>query len=245
MTGTAGPDGSEGGRPGVGTLVRQGLIVLVGVILATVMVILGIWQMGRFETQRANSAQARIGQPVVVWSGTGSHAGSAASNYGRRVQVTGRFVSSTQLLVGTSYPLRVVTGLTMASGETIPVVRGVVDRGQPVPTAPSGTVTVTGVLLASEAQPDATTVPAPIKAEPALRLEVLAQTWPEPLVPGSLTLLRADAVKEGLTPAEPKVPETDGGDRNRGYALQWWAFAAFALGMSIVFARAAGRSRKG
>jgi cytochrome oxidase assembly protein ShyY1 len=81
----------------------------------------------------------------------------------------------------------------------------------------------------------------PAAVMPALRLEVLAQTWPEPLIPGYVTLSRQDAALEGLPAATAPLPQTDGGARNRSYALQWWAFAAFALGMSIVFARTVGK----
>jgi surfeit locus 1 family protein len=34
-----------------------------------------------------------------------------------------------------------------------------------------------------------------------------------------------------------RLPTLDGQFRNAGYALQWWAFAAFALVMSVLIAR--------
>lgn len=221
----------------------QVLLIATGIILAAVMTGLGLWQMNVFKSQQANTAQARAGQPPVVWSGETPRREEAADVYGRRIQVSGSYLKQTQVLVGTSYPLRVVTGLRTSSGETIPVVRGQVSQTDRVTDPPTGEVTVTGVLLASDALPsgeESSSVQMPAAVLPTLRLEVLAQTWPEPMIPGYVTLSRQDAAREGLPAASAPLPQTDGGARNRSYALQWWAFAAFALGMSIVFARTVG-----
>ncbi|MCI1747284.1 MAG: SURF1 family protein [Acidipropionibacterium sp.] len=236
----------------------QILLIATGIVLAVVMTGLGLWQMNVFESQQANTAQARAGQPPVAWSGETPRREEAADLYGRRVQVSGTYLKQTQVLVGTSYPLRVVTGLRTTSGETIPVVRGQVSQTDSVSDPPAGEITVTGVLLPSDAQPSgmegsgtegsgmgsseagSSSVHMPAAVLPALRLEVLAQTWPEPLIPGYVTLSRQDAARERLPAATAPLPQTDGGARNRSYALQWWAFAAFALGMSIVFARTVG-----
>ncbi|AXE40275.1 hypothetical protein JS278_03141 [Acidipropionibacterium virtanenii] len=233
---------------GVSVRIKQAVIVLVGLVLAVVMTFLGLWQMSVFESQRAGTAQARVAQQVVSWSGDQARRGQADEVYGRRVSVTGTYLPSTQLLIGQAWPLRVVTGLRMTSGETIPVVRGAVNQGEHIAAIPKGRVTVTGVLLASDAQPsDPTTskVYIPAKVEPALRLEVLAQDWPQPLIPGYVTVSSDAAKASGMRAPDLPLPETGGGERNRGYALQWWAFAAFALGMSIVFARSAGRKGRG
>ncbi len=243
--GDAGRTPSTSATPGRSAVrVKQALLILLGLVLAVVMTGLGLWQMSVFESQRANTAQARANQPPIVWSGDTQRRGEAGDVYGRRVQVSGTYLASTQVLVGTSYPLRVVTGLRMTSGEVIPIVRGQVNQADTVGAVPTGTVTLTGVLLASDAQPSgpqSSSVHMPASVLPALRLEVLAQTWPEPMVPGYVTLSTGDAAKERMHAAAVPLPETDGGARNRSYALQWWAFAAFALGMSIVFARAIGR----
>lgn len=256
LTGSSMTESSTGGRQSSGRPDRsqssgklsvrlsQVFLIATGIVLAVVMTGLGLWQMNVFKSQQANTAQARAGQPPVVWSGETPRRGEAADVYGRRIQVTGSYLKQTQVLVGASYPLRVVTGLRMASGETIPVVRGQVSQIDKVTDPPSGQVTVTGVLLPSDAQPsglESSSVRMPAAVMPALRLEVLAQTWPEPMIPGYVTLSRQGASREGLAAAEAPLPQTDGGARNRSYALQWWAFAAFALGMSIVFARTVGK----
>ena len=106
----------------------------------------------------------------------------------------------------------------------------------------SGTVTLTGVLAASESD-EHRNPQMPAAVLPSLRLEVLTQTWPQPLVPATLTLIEQDARAQGLSPAQPVLPKGDGGERNRGYALQWWVFAIFTIAMSIAFTRAAGKHK--
>ena len=44
-----------------------------------------------------------------------------------------------------------------------------------------------------------------------------------------------------MTPASVDLPEGEGSQRNAGYALQWWVFAAFGLSMSLVWARQIGK----
>lgn len=243
-TASPGPGPSSTRRPGPATRVKQVALVVVATVLAGIMIMLGLWQMSVFESQKANANQARVDQPVVVWAPSSSHRTGTAGDYGRRVRVSGTYLPSTQMEVGTSWPLRVVTGLRTPAGEVLPVIRGQVERGHTPAPPPTGSVEVTGVLLASEAAPDEAPSPGvPSSAPAGVRLEVLAQQWPGPLIPATLTLTESSAEAKGLTPAAPKLPEGDGGARNRGYAMQWWAFAAFTLGMSIVFARALGRRR--
>lgn len=216
--------------------------MLIGTVLAGVMVVLGLWQMNVFESQQNNSTQARIDQPVITWNKAPKRA-DVMAQYGRRVRITGTFEPSTATMVGTSWPVRAVEGVRLTSGETIAVVRGKVPKGQEVPAAPTGTVTLTGVLAASESDDGHRNPQMPASVLPSLRLEVLTQTWPQPLVPATLTLDEQGARSQGLSPAEPVLPKGDGGERNRGYALQWWVFAIFTIAMSIAFARAAGKRK--
>ncbi|GAE70128.1 membrane-associated protein [Cutibacterium acnes JCM 18909] len=167
--------------------VKQASVVLLGVVLASVMVFLGLWQMNVFESQRDDSTQARINEPVITWNEAPKKA-DVMAQYGRRVTVTGTFQPSTTTLIGTSWPVRVVTGIKLTSGETMAVVRGKLSKGERVPAAPTGTITVTGVLAASEANDGRRDSQMPAAVLPSLRLEVLTQTWPQPLVPATLTL---------------------------------------------------------
>lgn len=236
--------GSPGrrGRTPASVRVKQVLLIALGVVLAAIMTCLGLWQMRVFESQQEGSNQVRINEPVISWSAAPSHS-QVMAQYGRRVTVSGTYEASTRVLVGTSWPLRVVEGVRLDSGETLAVVRGEVGRGVDVPNAPSGRVTLTGVLAASESTTETPAADLPRGVQPALRLEVLTQTWPEPLVPATLTLSQGDSSREGLEAAQPVLPNGDGGERNRGYAMQWWAFAIFTIVMSVVFARSLGRRR--
>ena len=166
------------------------------------------------------------------------------AQYGRRVTVTGTFQRSTTTLIGTSWPVRVVTGIKLTSGETMAIVRGKLSKGERVPAAPTGVITVTGVLAASEADDGRRNSQMPAAVLPSLLLEVLTQTWPQPLVPATLTLDKKNALAQGLAPAQPVLPKGDGSERNRGYALQWWVFAIFTVAMSLAFARAAGKHKE-
>ena len=71
-------------------------------------------------------------------------------------------------------------------------------------------------------------------------MPLLAQQWPQQLIPGFVTLGAQDAAAQGLTQASVKLPGGEGSAQNGGYALQWWVFAAFALGMSIKLAHSLG-----
>lgn len=71
----------------------------------------------------------------------------------------------------------------------------------------------------------------------SVRLPQLAQLWPQPLLPGFITLDAPAAARQGLQPATVSLPTGEGSWRNSGYALQWWAFALFTLGMSIRIAQ--------
>ncbi|AOG28331.1 SURF1 family protein [Cutibacterium avidum] len=235
-------ESSTGSRSRSAIRIKQALIMVIGIVLAGVMVVLGLWQMNVFESQQNNSTQARIDQPVITWDKAPTRA-DVMAQYGRRVKITGTFEPSTATMVGTSWPVRAVEGVRLTSGETIAVVRGKVPKGQEVPAAPTGTVTLTGVLAASESDDGHRNPQMPASVLPSLRLEVLTQTWPQPLVPATLTLDEQGARSQGLSPAEPVLPKGDGGERNRGYALQWWVFAIFTIAMSIAFARAAGKRK--
>lgn len=77
-----------------------------------------------------------------------------------------------------------------------------------------------------------------------MRLAQLAQLWPEPLIPGFITLDSAEAARQGLQPAAVNLPTGEGSWRNSGYALQWWVFALFALGMTIKIAQGMGKRER-
>jgi hypothetical protein len=72
-------------------------------------------------------------------------------------------------------------------------------------------------------------------------LPVLAQFWPQQLLPGFITLRGPDSEAQGLRMAVVALPTGSGSIQNIGYALQWWVFAAFGAFMTFRFVRALGR----
>lgn len=224
---------------------RQAAVAVLGAVLCGVMVLLGLWQMQVFESQRSDSTAARAaGAPVDLESNL--YQGRVGDLYGRRVTASGSYVAGADQLVGTAYPLRVVSAFRTTGGRTLAVVRGTVAEGQSVPAAPTGRRTVGGIILPSEsetARPSPAHLPAGTR--PTLQLQELVQSWAPPLLDGYVTLPAADSAAQGLGEAVAKVPDTEGGRvRNQGYALQWWAFAAFGAAATVVGVRQIGRSAR-
>lgn len=216
---------------------KRALIVVVGATVAMIMVFLGLWQMSTFRTQGAEANRQRAEQPAVTLPAQASGE-EVMALYGRQVTVTGEYLPDHQVYVGEAPPMRVLTAFRTTDGRVIAIVRGQVARGQKPPPPPPGRVTQTGLLMPSEKKRDelpAQDLPQP--RIPAVKLEALAQSWPGPMVNGFLTLGASDSKSQTMTPVQVELPEGEGRARNAGYALQWWVFAAFALVMTVVWAR--------
>jgi cytochrome oxidase assembly protein ShyY1 len=207
------------------------LIIAVGVVAALIMGWLGLWQAQVFANQGKSAAAAITGEPVAALdaSVTGDTVGGL---WGRTVSVTGHYLPAQQVLVvGKDGSSRVLTAFQLADERVVAIARGL-GAGSELP--PSGELTQTGVFLPTESAADWTV---PAGAYGSVRLQALAQVWPQALVSGYVTLGAADAKAQGLSAAPVVLPKLDGQYRNAGYALQWWAFAAFALVMSVIIAR--------
>ena len=207
------------------------LIVAVGVVAALIMGWLGLWQAQVFADQGKSAAAAITGEPVRVLdaSVTGDNVGYL---WGHTVSVAGRYLPDQQVLVvGADGTGRVVTAFQLPDGRIVAIARGV-GTGSDMP--PNGELTQTGVFLPTEAQAAS---PVPSGTYGSVRLQALAQVWPQPMVSGYLTLDESEAKAQGLHAAPVVLPTLDGKIRNAGYALQWWAFAAFTLVMSVLIAR--------
>jgi surfeit locus 1 family protein len=218
---------------------KQSGVVALGVVLAAAMVVLGIWQLDVYQRQGSEAAARRAAAPPVALGAVAPPGGAVDDGYGRRVTFSGTYDASLQLLVPGDGGYRVLTGLRQSDGSVVAVVRGL-ESAPDSPPPPAGPVTRTGVLLPSEESSDSA-APLPSGQVASVRLPTLAQTWPGPLVGGFVTLDTDASATEGLTPAAVDLPEAQGRLRNGAYALQWWVFAAFALGMSIRVARDIGR----
>lgn len=217
------------------TRLKQVLIVLVGAVVALVMVFLGLWQMQVFVDRGNRTVQDRAAQPPVPLEAQLGEGGVVGDIYGKQVTIAGRYTDE-QLLVPTDGAYRVLSSFEVRDGRVLPVVRGLLTDPDAVPAPPAGERTEVGLFLPGEG--DAPAVPAGMIG--SVRMPLLAQYWPDQLVPGFVTLSASDAAAHGLAQAPVKLPAGEGSARNSGYALQWWVFAAFGLGMSLKLAHGLG-----
>jgi surfeit locus 1 family protein len=218
---------------------RQALILALGLVLAAGMVGLGLWQLDVYRMQGQAAAARRAAEPAVELRQVAPAGAVVREGYGRSVSFTGTYLTQPQELVPVADRpgmLRLVTPLRQSDGSVVAVVRGLVPDGaggpEPPP-PPSGLLTQTGILLPS----DQSSVP----TRQGVRVQVLAQRWPGPLVDGYVVLSAADSRAHSLEPATASLPEARGRLRNAAYALQWWVFAAFTVFMAIRMARDVGR----
>ena len=221
------------------TVAKQALILAVGLATALVMVVLGLWQMQVFVDKGDRTVAARAERDPVPLIDNVRLDGSTTDIYGKRVSVTGTYVAGQQLLVpaeGTA--VRVLSALELADGRVVPIVRGLASSASVVTDPPSGARVETGLLLPGEGDSDAVVGPGELGS---VRMPLLAQAWPQQLTPGFVTLDAEGAAAYGLAQAPVDLPRGEGSFQNGGYALQWWVFAAFGLGMSIKLAQSLGR----
>jgi surfeit locus 1 family protein len=224
------------------TLLKQGLVIALGVAVAAAMVVMGYWQLEVYHNQGQEAAERRASAPPVPLSSVARAGAPVKDGFGRSVTFEGTYDPALQLLVPVedrTDQFRVLGGLRQADGSLVAVVRGVVFETATAPPPPSGLVHQVGVLLPSEEHvPEADLASGQLAS---VRLPALAQQWPGPLIDGFVTLSSADAARQGLAPAEWQLPEARGRLRNGAYAMQWWLFAAFTLFMAFRMTRDLGR----
>lgn len=222
---------------------KQALVIVAGVVLAAVMVVLGLWQLQVFTDQGNASAQARAQQSAAPLLDHVGSDGTVGDIYGKPVTVAGHYLAGQQeRVLGEDGVVRVLSAFQLADGRVLPVVRGTIAPGAEAPAPPAGPREQDGIFLPSE--PGADHALASGYTLGSVRLAQLAQLWPEPLMPGFITLDAAESARQGLSPATVTLPSGEGSWRNSGYALQWWVFAAFALGMALKIAQAMGRRER-
>jgi cytochrome oxidase assembly protein ShyY1 len=231
---------------------------------SAVMVLLGTWQLHRYQERAAINdridATARmtpvpLDQVVPAPDGAAGSVGAAppADAAWTRVTVTGRYDDSRSILVRnrtveSRVGFEVLTPLVLADGTAVLVDRGWIPpvpggnaTARPeVPAAPSGEVTVIGRVHLSESKPDAV-VPRDGRLETRrIAVPTLARELPYPLYHGYLLL---DEQTPPADPAFSPIPIGHENDwQNAGYVVQWWLFALLAL---VGFGWAARREARG
>ncbi|MDP9393894.1 MAG: SURF1 family protein [Actinomycetota bacterium] len=225
-----------------------GHLFVLAVMIACVQ--LGQWQWHRHEQRSAHDAQlsANLAADPVPLSELGGRPVDARTEW-RAVTVRGTYDTAGSVLVrnrthdgpkGYDVLVPLVTG----SGEAVVVNRGWVPASGAatarvdVPPPPEGQVSVTGRLRASEraAGPDEAGVvrgpqPSVLRIDPAVVEDLVGR----PLLRGYV-----QATEESPAPATSLTPIGEpgrGGGRNLAYSLQWYVFAAVALGGWVLLLR--------
>jgi cytochrome oxidase assembly protein ShyY1 len=244
----AATEGSPSGRPYRFLLSRRWAgLLLVALLVAAACVALGRWQLHRLgeRHERNHLLERNLDSPPVppqdlLRVGRGPR---DVDQYAR-IRATGRYDVAHQLLVRTR-PLDgqvgyyVLTPLVTQQGPAVLMVRGWVPDGPTaeslpdVPAAPRGTVTVTARLRPSE---PASSTGTPPKGQ-VTRIDVSQIARPLPYrVYGGYGEVTAEQPEPRTTPTRLPPPEPSEGP-HLAYAVQWFLFAAMALGGYVVLAR--------
>jgi len=227
---------------------RWWVINLFVVLSIPVCLVMGSWQLGRFE-DRVDSHRAQQEQSAEERAEAESRARPlddllpvTQETVGQTARATGRYDTDHQLLV----PDRRVDGrdgfyvltlLRTDGGPALPVVRGwLPGTAEParVPAPPGGEVTVTGVLQAPENQDTPGARPG---ALPQGQLGIISAATLVNVVPYEVhdAWITVQRTQEPMKAVPPVVPQGTGLDlkafQNLGYTAQWFVFAGFALFM--------------
>nr|WP_308784445.1 SURF1 family protein [Phytohabitans houttuyneae] len=197
---------------------------------AVVMVMLGNWQLHRYQERSATNE--RIDESSRVAPVPLPEEVPAAWT---RVTVTGQYDATNEILVrgrtvDGAVGFEVVTPLVRTDGPTVLVDRGWVPPAPggaiampKVPAPPTGEVTVVGRLHPSESRPESVTRRDGKIEVRRIGVDRLAQELPYSVY-GAYLL--AEEPAEGFTEVTIKHENSW---QNAGYVLQWWLFAALAV----------------
>ncbi|MGW0629700.1 SURF1 family protein [Streptomyces sp. NPDC002758] len=207
-------------------------------------IFMGSWQLSRFEgrvqdhrsaTEQAENGAKEAARPLAELLPVDK------ATSGRRATVTGRY--GDQLLVPDreldgKQGFYVLTLLRTDSGKALPVVRGWLPgnvNAKKAPAPPSGEVTVTGALQASETPGDngvSAQGGLPRGQTAAISAASLVNLVPYRLYDAWVTLDKGDS---GMTAVPATAPDGTGLDlkafQNLGYTGEWFVFAGFVVFM--------------
>ncbi len=217
---------------------------VVAVVFLVAFILLGFWQLRRLDERRTFNhavAEALADDPVDV-------ADAPATGY-VRVTATGIYDPSVETLTLRSYEgtsgYHVLTPLVLADGSGVLVDRGWVPISYDTPpvgdpaTAPSGEVTVTGILWPGEHQDVPDTLPGTLRAiDPAV-----VDAFTPYAMRATYLVLQSAVPAPAEIPVPPPPPELSDGP-HLGYAVQWFLFAGVVIVGYPILLRRVARTRK-
>ncbi len=219
------------------------------VAASVVMVLLGNWQMDRYQERsaindRIEAADSAPAVPLTTVLAPPTAAGAAGPPPGKdlswtKVTVTGRYDPAHEIqargrTVNGAVGFEIVTPLLLDDGTAVLVDRGWVPPAEggaiaaPLAAAPpAGEVTVEGQIHLSESRP------APLQRRDGridtrrIAVPRLAGEMPYPVY-GAYVLLTSQT--PAADPGFTRIPvDQEDAWQNGGYAVQWWLFAVMAL----------------
>ena len=228
---------------------RTIVLTAVTVVIVLTCIRLGFWQLDRLRGRKAANAgiaaaQAAAPRPLaVLLAGTSD----PTSLRFRSTLATGTYDPAHEvLLYGRSSVEgepgdQVLTPLRMADGTGLVVDRGWIPLDQGVPVtggaaAPTGTVTVAGVLFPPDAVAVPSGTPSPVQRITKVDLGQIGAQLPYPIVPVYLLLQTQRPSQQGALPELPPFPPITNGP-HLSYALQWFSFATIAIVGYVVLLR--------
>lgn len=210
------------------------------VVVAAVCVRLGMWQFDRLDQRQADNERIEASlsaapapiETVIAGSDTVS-----PDDEWRHVTVSGRYDADHQLVLTQQNRdlgpgVEIITPLITTNGAAVLVDRGWVAISQPSevpepPAPPTGPVSVTGWLRADSDIEDWALTPDEGTVR-AVASDHIAPTLPYDVLPGWVALTeQTPSAGSGL--AAPEEPDLGQGP-HFFYGLQWWFFAALAIG---------------
>lgn len=215
-----------------------GLLAL-ALVIAGVMTVMGVWQLGVYKSKTAEATAHRAAEaPVPLQSLFSIDDGLPAKAVGRQVTISGTWgPTADQVYMSDRQQdgkngFWVVTPLKLSSTDAVMIVRGWVPAvSDPAAKAPVGAVSLTGAVVASEAE-DSSDDAAKGRVLSSLRIPTIVHLVKYRVYDAFVVQTSPAATSPAPAAVTPPPPPTDhAGLRNVAYAFQWWIFAAFTLWM--------------
>ena len=227
---------------------------LFAVVMSSLCVRLGFWQLDRLHGRRYYNHLFEQGMAMPPQPVEPLVDGSAGTSLlYRQAEATGTYDPAHEVILygreNDEEPgNHVLTPLRLPDGRAIIVDRGWVPYAMNTPPVqgappPAGTVTDTGLLAPSE--PGGSPQTAATTTFTVVDLAQIGRQLPYPILPYYLQLQHQTPAQIGSLPIAPPPPTLDEGP-HKGYALQWFSFASIAgLGFLFLVVKEVRESRRG